>query len=394
MIGLGSDVHIIIKHIVDRFGVDPFDGQHRSPSQFLVECQVHTEYLRELIVFGKEVHLAAIRRIFLIKIRSFVLLVPLALKGDIVTPGVPYVNTSDGHTIVGVRATRPYQRHTAGEDPQAATHLERLIIQHIPVETHTGRPQQFPFGHLSGTGTQHIPAGLLENTHCGVVEMNILPGILQENRHIYTQTGCQLEGIADLYLILGIQPPLQHAEIGSSLRTVTRDIVHQRITPVILVSRSYPGRIGKTAAIYSHEILQRAVPVLTVILTHKKVVSMGILNIEPEGKSVFPFVEIEIIRDGQHVLVQLVGCRVRLRAKIDRGAAVIDPYGGEVLPQRIPVVPYICKTQDQIVGIMIKVALQFQRGGIGLAGKVLAVVHETQCIGTGSGNFLGLQISV
>ena len=212
----GNGIHILCKHELSRHGQGERYGyliihrNRRLPHLWHLEVLGHTRNLTPRHVFlnrGGEVELVD----YLVHVRNHATcqliqtgivahhfsIVILGLKGN----RVLY------HRSIGRHIGEENQRQTSRKHTRTSTYFQRLVLEHIPNETYTGRNLPSGIRPLAGVDVLPVEVKLID----GIVSLEV---VVVEHQVVETDTVGQFQTVAEIPFILGIEAKLVEGNLG------------------------------------------------------------------------------------------------------------------------------------------------------------------------------------
>ena len=212
----GNGIHILRKHELSRHGQGERYGylivhrDRRLPHLRHLEVLSHTGNLASRHVFlnrGREVELVD----YLVHVRNHATcqlvqtgimahhlsIVILGLKGN----GVLY------HRSIGRHIGEENQRQTSGKHTRTSTYFQRLVLEHVPNETYTGRNLPSGIRPLASVDVLPVEVKLID----GIVSLEV---VVVEHQVVETDTVGQFQTVAEVPFILGIETKLVEGNLS------------------------------------------------------------------------------------------------------------------------------------------------------------------------------------
>ena len=103
------------------------------------------------------------------------------------------------HRSIGRHIGEENQRQTSRKHTRTSTYFQRLVLEHIPNETYTGR---------------NLPSGIRPLAGVDVLPVEVKLIVVVEHQVVETDTVGQFQTVAEIPFILGIEAKLVEGNLG------------------------------------------------------------------------------------------------------------------------------------------------------------------------------------
>ena len=201
-----SQCQIFKEYIVHGLWVDTFQCHLYITRQSLLQCKVHTKYLRvfEVLVYSYNVWFCRSTALWISCSQRIVCIFSqFRCVVSVVSVCIFWSNCGSFafHTSVIESIRQPYERYTSCEDTDTTAEQCVMWIISVPTETYTRWEQDFCTRILTYTCVQILWFSKL-------VECIVCSRIIEDNRNVDTQTVCQIEVVIDIPFVLCIESEL------------------------------------------------------------------------------------------------------------------------------------------------------------------------------------------
>lgn len=302
-----AEGEVAVADVVQVLGEHPLDGGLDAPGKVSLEGQVGTPYLRVGEVLRHEVYLSGARDEVSVALGATWVSAEADGAERLVVARVER-GALDLDARVGEAIGDPYEGHATSEDTRPPADRVAAVLIYRVAEAEARREEGLDAGEV-------VVGHFVLASDVAAIELLVLRRTVEEEGSIDTQTVGQAQLVVDLPVVLRVEADLASVElrrpegstrhcgvdagevVGRGTHFTSRTDGHE-----VHEARLYDGLTSSRIGDLTIAVLVGAVKVIDEEVAHTEELVM-----RTEGEGVVTSVEREVVRQGEDVLIQLIG---------------------------------------------------------------------------------------